>query len=191
LGNNKNEMPAQASLVSVSSNPVPEGGRVAYFETRDAVRLRYGIWRRSSGANKGTICLVHGRTEFIEKYFETINDFIARGFCVATFDWRGQGGSQRLVKNSQYGFVNHFDDYICDLQCFHSDILLPDCPPPFHLVGHSMGALVALLAAARDRMMFDRLFLSAPMLQPDGVAVSPAMAATLMGVLRFVGLGGM
>jgi lysophospholipase len=191
LGYMKKDMPAEASLALVPTNPAPEGGRVAYFETSDKVRLRFAVWRRSAGPNKGTICLVHGRTEFIEKYFETIRDFQARGFCVATFDWRGQGGSERLIKNSAFGYVDHFNDYICDLRSFHSDILLPDCPPPFHLVGHSMGGLVALLAAAEDRMMFDRLFLSAPMLRPEGVSLSPAMAATLMGVLRFVGLGGM
>src|SRR6218665_39815 len=91
--------PNGPSLANVPSNPVPEGARVGYFKTSDNVRLRYAVWPKSDGAPRGTICLVQGRTEFIEKYFETVADFRRRGFAVATFDWRGQGGSDRLIGN--------------------------------------------------------------------------------------------
>ncbi len=173
----------------VPSNPMPEGGRVGYFKTADNVRLRYGIWPKTSSTSKGTICLVHGRTEFIEKYFETIADFQERGFQVATFDWRGQGGSERLIGNPLLGHVENFEDYWIDLHSFHSQILLPDCPPPFNLVGHSMGAFVALLATARDRLMFDRLFLSAPMISIAGLPLSMSAMASMLEGLCFLGLG--
>ena len=100
------------TLAVVPSNPVPEGARVGVFETRDKVRLRYALFPRTAGGHKGTICLVHGRTEFIEKYFETIADFQRRGFAVATFDWRGQGGSDRLIRSARLGFVESFDAFI-------------------------------------------------------------------------------
>ena len=88
--------PNGPTLAVVPSNPVPEGARVGYFTTSDKVKLRYATFPKGEGAAKGTICLVQGRTEFIEKYFETIADFQSRGFAVATFYWRGQGGSPRL-----------------------------------------------------------------------------------------------
>ena len=182
-------VPAAPSLVNVPSNPVPQGARVGVFETRDRVRLRYALFPRTAGVHKGTICLVQGRTEFIEKYFETIADFQKRGFQVATFDWRGQGGSDRLIRNPRLGFVETFDDYGTDLSSFHAEILLPDCPPPFYLVGHSMGGLVCLFTGARDRMMFDRIFLSAPMLALDGQPLSMAGMARLTEALSFAGLG--
>ncbi len=128
---------------------------------------------------------MQGRTEFIEKYFETIADFQKRGFNVATFDWRGQGGSDRMLDNRRLGFVERFDDYWTDLSSFHASILLPDCPPPFYLVGHSMGGLVCLFAGARDRMMFDRIFLSAPMVALDGQPFSMAGMARLAETLSF------
>ncbi len=178
-------------LCNVASNPIPEGAQVNFMRTSDNVRLRYALWRPREGGNKGTICLVHGRTEFIEKYFETIEDFLKRGFAVATFDWRGQGGSERLINNKKLGYVDQFSDYLIDLQSFYDDILLPDCPPPYYLVGHSMGGLVSLMAGARDRLMFDRMFLSAPMVEVKGQLISMHGMANIAEAICYLGLGKM
>jgi len=180
--------PNGPKLVNIASNPVPQGARVGFFRTQDKVQLRYALWPKSEGKHRGTICLVQGRTEFIEKYFETIEDFRRRGFSVATFDWRGQGGSDRLIPG-KLGYVDRFEDYWCDLRSFHGEILLPDCPPPYYLVGHSMGGLASLFAAINDRLMFDRVFLSAPMLALDGQPLSMQGMARVCEALSFFGLG--
>ncbi len=181
--------PGAPKLVSIPSNPVPEGARVGYFTTSDKVRLRYARWLKSEGPQRGTVCLVQGRTEYIEKYFETVADFRRRGFAVATFDWRGQGGSDRLIGDPHVGYVDRFEDYWTDLRSFHADILLPDCPGPFYLVGHSMGGLASLVAATRDRLMFDRVFLSAPMVGLHGMEDSLSRMATIAETASFLGLG--
>ena len=181
--------PAGPQLAVVPSNPVPEGVRVGYFTTADKVQLRYATFPKGAGAPRGTVCLVHGRTEFIEKYFETVADFQSRGFAVATFDWRGQGGSQRLIGNRRLGHVRNFDDYWTDLKSFHGSILLPDCPAPYHLVGHSMGGLACLYAGSRDRMMFERIFLSSPMVALDRQPFGMTGMARLAGTLATLGLG--
>jgi len=174
----------------IAGNPVPPGARFGYFTTSDNIRLRFGLFQRAEGTPmRGTICLVQGRTEFIEKYFETITDFQKRGFAVATFDFRGQGGSDRLIPNRHLGYVDRFEDYWTDLRSFHGDILLPDCPPPFYLVAHSMGGLVALDAGRRDRLMFDRIFLSAPMVGLDNQPFGMAGMSRLTNMLCFLGLG--
>src|SRR5690606_39140007 len=67
--------PAAPTLAEVPSNPVPAGAEVNLLETPDGVKLRYATFPKGDGPPRGTICLVHGRTEFIEKYFETIADF--------------------------------------------------------------------------------------------------------------------
>ena len=181
--------PNGPSLVNLATNPIPEGAQAGFFKTADKVRLRYALWPKAAGKSRGTVCLVQGRGEFIEKYFETIADFRQRGFAVATFDWRGQGGSERLIGNAKLGYVDRFEDYWTDLKSFHGEILLPECPPPFYLVGHSMGGLVSLFAGARDRLMFDRIFLSAPMLALDGQPLSMAGMAGVCNALSFLGLG--
>ncbi len=179
-------------LAVVPSNPVPDGARVGFFDTTDRIRLRYALFPRAAGTPmRGTVCLVHGRTEFIEKYFETIADFQSRGFAVATFDWRGQGGSQRLIRNPHLGHVRRFSDYFTDLSSFHRAILLPDCPAPYFLVGHSMSGLVCLAAARRDRMMFERILLSSPMIGLDNQPFGPVGMARLGRGLRLVGLSHM
>jgi lysophospholipase len=175
-------------LAVLATNPVPEGARAGYFATPDKIRIRYATFPKTAGAPKGTVCLVQGRTEFIEKYFETIADFQKRGFAVATFDWRGQGGSQRLLRNN-LGHVKNFDDYWTDLKAFHANVLLPDCPSPFYLVGHSMGGLVSLIAGTRDRMMFDRMFLTVPMVGLDRQPLSFGGMAALCDTISLFGFG--
>ena len=78
-------------LVSIPANPAPEDVVTGALTTRDGVSLRFARWHPPPG-RKGTVCLFQGRTEFIEKYFETVRELRARGFAVATLDWRGQGG---------------------------------------------------------------------------------------------------
>ncbi|WP_421950003.1 alpha/beta fold hydrolase [Pelagibacterium sp.] len=180
--------PAGHEFVHLETNPIPKGARSGFFSTSDNVRLRYGIFPKQGEAPRGTIVLVQGRTEFIEKYFETIGDFQKRGFTVASFDLRGQGGSDRMIGNSRHGHVENFDDYWTDLDDFHKGIVLPDCPPPYFLVGHSTGGLIGLLAATRDRLMFDRVFLSSPMVSLPGLPFSLKWSSRLVDLARFLGL---
>ena len=176
-------------LTVVPSNPVPQGAHVGYFQAADKVKLRYARFPKTGGPPRGTVCLLGGRCEYIEKYFETISDFQSRGFAVATFDWRGQGGSQRLIGNGRLGYVRRFDDYWEDLKAFHSTVLLPDSPAPYYLVAHSMGGLVGLLAGMRDRLMFERIFLSAPMVGLDGLPLGPLGMSRVASALCAAGLG--
>jgi len=82
------------NLVSIPANPVPDAVVSGTIKTPDGVSLRFARWEPPPG-RKGTVCLFQGRSEFIEKYFETVRDLRARGFAVATLDWRGQGLSER------------------------------------------------------------------------------------------------
>ena len=63
----------------------------------------------------------------------------ARGFAVATFDWRGQGLSDRALDDPRKGHVGDFSEYELDLEVFMNEVVLPDCPPPLFAIGHSMG----------------------------------------------------
>src|SRR5271169_7067167 len=105
------------TLVSISANPVPEDVVTGTLKTPDGVSLRFARWAPPPG-RKGTVCLFQGRAEFIEKYFETVRDLRARGFAVATLDWRGQGLSDRALRNSRKGHVTDFSRYDVDLDTF-------------------------------------------------------------------------
>lgn len=151
-------------LVGIARNPVPSGAIPGSFIARDGVTIRYALWPRTADQARGTVCLFGGRAEFIEKYFETISDLRRRGFAVATMDWRGQGGSERLLKNPHKGHVEDFAHFDRDLGQFMSEIVLPDCPAPFYGMAHSMGGHILLRSAITKVCWFDRIILSAPMI---------------------------
>jgi lysophospholipase len=175
------------TLVSIPANPVPEGALAGTIKTPDGVEIRYARFDPPPG-RKGTLCLVQGRAEFIEKYFEVIEDARQRGFAVATFDWRGQGLSQHALRDHRKGYVNDFSQYEIDLETFMKEVVLPDCPPPFYALGHSMGASVLLRAAYRNRRWFDRIVLSAPMIDLNMVGM-PRLARTTIRAMRIAGMG--
>ena len=140
-------------------------------------------------ALKGTVIILNGRNECIEKYFETVRDLNRRGFMVATFDWRGQGGSDRLIDDPHKGYVKDFDDYVADLDQFFTEVVLPDCRGPYFILGHSTGALAALLAAPRLVNRVQRMVLCAPLIELADQTLAQSTIKLLSGALRFAGFG--
>jgi lysophospholipase len=174
------------TLVSIPANPVPDDFVSGTIKTSDGVSLRYARWAPPAG-RKGTVCLFQGRAEFIEKYFETVRDLRNRGFAVATIDWRGQGMSDRALRNPRKGYVRSFDQYHLDLEAFVNEVVLPDCPPPVFALAHSMGATVLLRAAYAGQRWFDRMVLLAPMIALPGMRRS-LMSRLTVKSMRLIGL---
>jgi lysophospholipase len=178
-------------LFDSPDNPLPANAEAGTFRTRDGKRIRYALFGATGRPMRGTVILLQGRNESIEKYFETIGDLQEAGLGVATFDWRGQGGSQRLLRNPRRGHVRRFAYYAADLEQFYQDIVLPDCRLPLFVLAHSTGSLVALLAASSLINQVQRMVLSAPLLVISGLPFSMRTARRLTGFLRSVGAGGM
>lgn len=176
------------TFVEIPGNPAPRGLTVGTLPTSDGRRLRYAL-AKVQGSSRGTVILLQGRNETIEKYFETITDLNERGFSVVTFDWRGQGGSDRLLRRSRLGHVKHFGQYLVDLECVIQEIVLPDCQPPYTILAHSMGGLIALHAASRLANTIDRMVLLAPLVGFASSVPSITTLARLSAAARWLGLG--
>ena len=174
-------------LVSIPANPVPDDVVTGMLKTRDGVSIRYARWLPPPG-RKGTVCVFQGRAEFIEKYFETVRELRARGFAVATIDWRGQGGSERALNDPFKGHVGDFSEYERDVEAFMKEIVLPDCPPPIFAIGHSMGGTVMMRVARGGSRWFDRVVLSAPMLALSG-SRNGSLARATIKAMRLIGMG--
>jgi lysophospholipase len=174
-------------LIAIPANPVPDHVVTGACKTPDGVNLRFARWEPPPG-RKGTVVVLQGRAEYIEKYFETVRDLRARGFAVATFDWRGQGLSDRALADRHKGYIRNFSEYATDLDAFMEQVVLPDCPPPFFALAHSMGAAIAINACHDGRRWFERVVLSAPMiaLRPGRLT---ALAGPLARIMRMVGRG--
>ncbi len=153
------------TLVSIPSNPIPDGAITGSLKAADGVALRFARWPVAEGKRrKGTVCLFPGRAEMIEKYFEVVTELRERGFAVAVLDWRGQGGSARMLSDPRKGHVGDFAEYQLDLEAFMRQIVLPDCPPPYFALAHSMGGANILRALREERRWFDRVVLCAPLI---------------------------
>src|SRR3982074_360291 len=176
------------TLVSIPANPVPEDVVTGTIKTPDGAELRFARWAPPAG-RKGTGCVCAGGAEKIEKYFETVRDLRDRGFAVAMIDWRGQGHSSRRLRDPRKGYVRDFSDYEVDVDTFVQQVVLPDCPPPHFALAHSMGGAVLLRVAHAGKRWFDRMVLSAPMIDLPGHRTALPTRAFL-GLLRLAGQGG-
>jgi lysophospholipase len=167
----------------VSARPPPDGGTFATFRADDGADLRYAFWPRPDA--RGTVILLGGFTEFIEKHYESTQDLLDRGFAVATMDWRCQGLSHRPLANRQKIHVADFARYVKDLSRFRDQVVEPVRSGPVVVLAHSMGGHHAL------RFLHDRpdaascAVLSAPMIDihaPD--ALRPLAEAMFFGATR-------
>ncbi len=180
----------EATLYATTGNPVPGHHIVGTFTGHRNKTLRYAIFKSDRSVARGTIVLLHGRNECIEKYFETINDLTAKGFWVATFDTRGQGASERLLKKAHAGYVRRFSDYQKDISLFLEQVVLPDTRLPFFLMAHSTGGLAALSMAPQLSNRIERMALCSPFIALSGQSVSPRWIRLIATTLTYMGLGG-
>ena len=174
-------------LISIPANPPPDHAVTGMIKTPDGVGLRFARWDPPPG-RKGTVVLLQGRAEYIEKYFETVRDLHARGFAVATFDWRGQGLSDRALADREKGHIRNFSEYATDLGAIMEQVVLPDCPPPIFALGHSMGGAIVTRACHDGSRWFERVVLSSPMIALRPSPLTRA-AGPLARTMRLLGRG--
>ncbi len=173
------------AFVRVPGNPEPEGAEEHWLEGRGGVRVRIMLAPATTDPQRGSVILCPGRTEFIEKYFETVHDLQKRGFAVLVMDWRGQGLSGREPANPLKGHFDSFDDPVNDLNAAVR-FFAPRLPRPHLGLAHSMGGAILLRALQTRRIDLDGAVFSAPMW---GVA---ALGDLVKGFVRFMsalGLG--
>ena len=177
------------TLVSIPANPVPEDVVTGTIKTPDGAELRFARWAPPAG-RKGTVCVFTGRSEMIEKYFETVRDLRERGFAVAMIDWRGQGHSSRRLRDPRKGYVRDFSDYEVDVETFVRQVVLPDCPPPHFALAHSMGGTVLLRTRPCGQALVRPHGAVGADDRPAGTRAPRFRSALLLRTMRLAGQGG-
>lgn len=127
-----------------------------WLRTSDGVRIRAG--HAAAPDSKGTVFILPGRTEYIEKYGRTAKDFVRAGFGVVAVDWRGQGMADRLGANPMVGHVDRFLDFQKDWSAVCAFARKAELPKPWHMVAHSMGGCIGLRALLNGSDMASVLF---------------------------------
>jgi lysophospholipase len=156
-------------------NPLPAGARCVTVATPDGHQLRTLV-AVQPGA-RGTVVVLGGRGDYMERYFETMRDLQARGLAVVSFDFRGQGGSGRLLRDRNRGHIRDFSAYVEDLGAVMEQEVLRQCPAPYYALAHSTGGNI-LLHALRRHAWFDRAVVLSPLIGINyGLWPLPVVAA--------------
>lgn len=137
---------AKAPLIRCEAAPLPEGATAQLIEAPDGGRLRLVRFPRPGGAERGTVLIVPGWSEFAEKYVEVASDLHERGYGVAVCDPRGQGYSQRYDParpDDRRGHVDDFRVFVSDLTACAAEVRQRE-PGPHSILAHSMGGLITL-----------------------------------------------
>ncbi len=168
--------------------PMPPGARAwdlgFEVEAEDGVRLRAAIW---TGGGRGTVLLLSGRTEFLEKMAIPATELQDRGFTVASLDWRGQGLSDRLAEPAVMGHVERFTDYHKDIRALMAAPEMAMRQQVDLLMAHSMGGAIAMGALYRGVVTPRSVILSAPMLGIHMPAALRIAGSVTTSVARLLG----
>jgi len=151
-------------------------GEFAHFSGVNAARINYAIFNHNEANMKSDNetdrkCLIisSGRSEGYLKYKELSFDLFNLGFDVFLIDHRGQGLSERSLKNPHKGYVESFQYYVDDLATFIDNIVSPHCTDngkihkPY-LLAHSMGGAIAARYLQDHPDSIQAAVLSSPML---------------------------
>lgn len=137
---------------------------------------------------RGSILFINGRGDFIEKYAESYPHWIAAGFGLAAFDWRGQGLSGRLGATHDHGYSSGFDVLAADLAeliAWFTSAL----PPPHYAIAHSMGGHLLLRHLGTAPEAIAKAVLLAPLMGLVAAPLGPSLTRWIARAIVRAGRG--
>lgn len=174
-------------IYPVNRRTRPDWLAIESWSAPDGWRLRrFRVEPSSSEGRRGSLLFQTGRADFLEKYIESFDHWRRLGWSVEGFDWRGQGGSGRLLEDSQIGHPAPFSTLVADLAAYLEE-WRARTDGPHILMGHSMGGHLALRLLSERAPPVDGAVLIAPMLGlkttplPESIAKIIARAACRLG----------
>jgi len=176
--------PSQKNLLTAAEIFAPQ-----FITSKSGARLR--VAKFPAGNEEARVCvLLNGQTEFIEKYFEVIDELRERGYCVVTMDWRGQGGSSRVLAEPRKVHVGSFTEYDDDLSSLLDQVVAPLAKRPPIGLAHSMGGHNLLRTMHARPNAFARAVFSAPMIAISTRGTPGWLARTVAATMSLTGRQG-
>ncbi len=135
------------------------------LRTADGGHLHFQSWQPTANP-RAAVLLAHGVGEHTGRYEWLARRLMERQIAVHAWDHRGHG-----LSTGRRGHVSSWTEYREDLRLSLEHARTQSAPGlPVFLLGHSMGALVALDAALHLPLPLAGLAVSGAPLQPAGVA---------------------
>ncbi len=138
----------------------PQDGTAVWLTAADGVRIRAVVW--NSDGLRGTVFLLPGRTEYVEKYGRSADVLARAGYAVLSVDWRGQGLAERPLKDPMVGHVGDFEEYQADMAALFAFAGARGLAQPYYMMAHSMGGCIGLRSLMTG-LPFRAAAFSAPM----------------------------
>lgn len=125
----------------------------------DGLALK-GMIYEPDGEYKGLIHILHGKSEYKERYDEIMQFFSKNGYVVACHDHRGHGES--LQKEEDRGWFGDFEGEAIVADAVAVTKALQEQYPniPVILYGHSMGSMIARCYLQKNDKLVDKVVLS-------------------------------
>ncbi|MBA3894801.1 MAG: alpha/beta hydrolase [Gemmatimonadales bacterium] len=121
-----------------SQSTLPQGCEEGWFQGAGGLSLFRRTWRPVAGA-RAVLINIHGLGDHSGLYPSLVEHFTARGIAVYGFDVRGNGRSP-----GQRAYVERWDEYREDLECFVGTVGRDEPGLPVFLLGNSLGGLIVL-----------------------------------------------
>jgi pimeloyl-ACP methyl ester carboxylesterase len=161
-----------ATLIAMSVGCAPRAAPDRFFTIGD-VRLRY----REIGRGEPVV-LLHGATRSLEDW-AGFGDSLAVDHRVIALDLRGHGQSSKFTERARFGAAI-VDDVVRLIDHLHLQRA--------HVVGHSLGAVVAANVTARYPARVATVSLIAPPLYADSAAYMEVYGAGIADLERGAGM---
>ena len=164
---------------------IPTRATESVWNANDGWPLRRIDWDRTEKP-RGSLLFLPGRGDHYEKYLETLDQLANAGWCVTALDWRGQGGSGRLLADRHIGHIDDFATWIADIKAFWADWKTAGNGPHV-ILAHSMGGHLVMRALAENAIDPDAAALSAPMLGISPMGMPYALHHAVVRLLTKLG----
>lgn len=171
---------------------IPSYAHEGFWTAPDGWRIRRIDWPALNDDGeglseaRGSMLFLPGRGDHYEKYLETLDHFARSGWQVTAIDWRGQGGSGRLLGDPHIGHVDDFSTWVSDLGAFWREWKAQG-PGPHIVVAHSMGGHLVMRSLCEKAIDPDAVALSAPMLGIQTMGLPYAVHHAVAKLLRALG----
>ncbi len=138
--------------------------REGSFQGIGGLELFCQSWR-GEGRSRAALAIIHGFGEHSGRYMNVVNHLVPQGYAIYGFDLRGHGRSP-----GQQGHIESWEEYRGDVKNFLHMIFKQEPKQLVFMLGHSMGALIALDYILRDPTGLRGAIISGSPLEPVGVA---------------------
>lgn len=134
--------------------------RVLSIKSNDNIHTLAGKVYIPKGEIKGLLEVVHGMTEYIDRYDHLLSFLAQNGYVAFGFDNLGHGKTAR--NDSELGFIAHKDGWkylVHDCVSYGKAVkeMFPD--KPLYLMGHSMGSFITRLAVLHAPELYGKFII--------------------------------